>query len=99
MAMNRRSRRGTRIRIDQAVQLVTCDGHVLAARLKDVSRDGFKVQHGGADLIVGEIVTIRGARSEGRAQLQWVTTSDAGGAFIDVPPQDRARNGQIQTCS
>ena len=99
MDMDRRSRRGTRIRTEQAVQLVTSDGHVLAARLKDVSSDGFRVRHGGADLVVGEIVTIRSARSEGRAQLQWVTSSDAGGAFIDIRPQDRARHGQIRACS
>lgn len=91
--MTRRRRRGTRIRTEQDVELVTSDGHVLGARLKDVSSDGFKVRHGGADLIVGEIVTIRSARSEGRAQLQWVTTSDAGGTFIEIGPQDRVGHG------
>ena len=85
MAGDRRSRRDTRIELEQTVQLVTSEGHELPVRLKDVSRDGFKIQHGGADLLVGEIVTIRTSRSDARAQLQWVTHQDAGGTFIDVP--------------
>lgn len=64
--------------------LITADGVVLAVRLRDLSRDGFKIEHQGEDLVVGEIVTIRTPRSEARAQLQWVTANEAGGAFIDA---------------
>jgi hypothetical protein len=35
--------------------------------------------------LVGEIVTIRTARSEAKAQIKWRTSDQAGGMFIDEP--------------
>ena len=87
MDKNRRPERAQRIELDQEVTLITSDGHPLRAVLKDLSRDGFKLGHAGEDLVVGEIVTIKTARSESRAQLLWVSETEAGGSFIeDVKP-------------
>lgn len=83
MATDRRNERSQRIELDQEVVLLTSDGDRLHVKIKDISRDGFKIEHSGEDLIVGEIVTIRTGRSEARGQIQWATKSEAGGAFID----------------
>lgn len=83
--MERYSKRGARIAVEQDVELVTSDGHSLPVKLRDISLDGFKIQHDGADLMVGEIVTIRSPRSDARGQLQWVNDLEAGGAFLDAP--------------
>jgi hypothetical protein len=80
---DRRGERARRIELEQTVTLVTADGVCLSVRLRDLSRNGFKIEHPHEDLVVGEIVTIRTSRSEARAQLQWVTETEAGGAFID----------------
>jgi hypothetical protein len=80
---DRRGERPRRIELEQSVTLVSADGVCLSVRLKDLSRNGFKIEHSREDLVVGEIVTIRTSRSEARAQLQWVTETEAGGAFID----------------
>jgi len=83
-----RGERARRIELEQTVTLITADGVQMTVRLKDLSRDGFKIEHPREDLVVGEIVTIRTSRSEARAQLQWVTETEAGAAFIDevIPP-------------
>ena len=83
MDKNKRSDRAQRIELDQDVTLITSDGIPLRVTLKDLSRDGFKIGHGAEDLVVGEIVSIRTSRSEARAQLLWVTETEAGGSFID----------------
>jgi hypothetical protein len=70
--------------VDQNVVLVTSDGHELRVKLKDLSRTGFKVEHGGEDLVIGEIVNLRTSRSEARGQIHWATRNEAGGTFIDV---------------
>jgi hypothetical protein len=80
---DRRSERAQRIELEQGVTLITSDGVPLRVILKDLSRDGFKIGHSGEDLVEGEIVTIKTARSESRAQLLWVTESEAGGSFVD----------------
>jgi hypothetical protein len=94
---DRRSRRGARIELEQCVELITSDGDAFTVKLKDLSRDGFKIQHDGADLVVGEIVTIQTIRSQARGQLQWVNDTDAGGAFIDFPAETSARTGKQDT--
>lgn len=83
MTVNRRSERGKRIHLRQSVRLVTSDGHAHDVTLKDLSRDGFKIGLDGADLMEGEIVTISTSRSNARAQVQWVSETEAGGTFID----------------
>lgn len=85
MTVNRRSERGKRIELQQSVRLVTSEGHAYEVTLKDLSRDGFKIALDGADLVAGEIVTISTARSNARAQVQWVSETEAGGTFIDEP--------------
>ena len=84
MSSERRSERSHRIEVDQNVVLVTSDGHELPVKLKDLSRSGFKVEHEGEDLVIGEIVHIRTSRSEARGQIHWATKSEAGGTFIDI---------------
>ena len=74
-----------RIRHSLSVKLITSDDHEIAVKVTDISRDGFRIEHVGADLLVGEIVTIRSARSESRGQILWVNDSQAGAAFIDAP--------------
>jgi hypothetical protein len=78
-------RRNRRIDVNQEVFLVTDDGDAFLVTVKDLSRDGFKIGHQGLDLLVGEIVTIRTARSEAKAQIKWRTSDQAGGMFIDEP--------------
>ena len=82
--MDQQSKRGARITVEQQVELITSDGHLLPVTLRDISKDGFKIEHRGADLLVGEIVIIRTGRSDSRAQLQWVTEKEAGAAFLDA---------------
>jgi len=86
---DRRGERARRIELEQAVTLVTADGVCLNVRLKDLSRNGFKIEHSHEDLVVGEIVVIRTSRSEAQAQLQWVAETEAGGAFIDEATSPR----------
>ena len=68
--------------MEAAVRLVTCDEEV-PVTFKDVSRRGFKLHHANADLIAGEVVTIATHRWTARAQLHWVTATEAGGTFLD----------------
>jgi hypothetical protein len=78
----RRPDRERRIKLEAAARLVTCDEEV-AVTFKDVSRRGFKLHHSNADLIAGEVVTIATRRSTARAQLHWVTATEAGGTFLE----------------
>jgi hypothetical protein len=85
MTVNRRSERGKRIELQQSVRLVTSEGHAHQVTLRDLSRDGFKIALDGVDLVAGEIVTISTTRSDARAQVQWVSETEAGGTFVDEP--------------
>lgn len=78
----RRPDRERRIKLEAAARLLTCDEEV-AVTFKDVSRRGFKLHHANADLNPGEVVTISTRRSTARAQLHWVTATEAGGTFLD----------------
>jgi hypothetical protein len=78
-----RRREGPRIRVRQPMTLMTSDGLALIVTLQDISRDGLKIQHGGEDFVVGEIVVVKAGRSEARAQIAWTTPQEAGAKFID----------------
>jgi hypothetical protein len=83
---DRREESGRRIELHQTATLITTDGHPVRVILKDVSRDGFKIEHGGEDFEVGEIVSIRSGRwTDVRAQIKWATEQEAGGILLDNP--------------
>ena len=85
----RRERRGDcerRIKLQQRATLTNSDGCVSEIVIKDLSRTGFRIEHGGQDLEVGETVTItssRGALAAG--QIKWTTDIEAGGVVVDLP--------------
>ncbi|MGZ2412798.1 PilZ domain-containing protein [Sphingomonas sp. F9_3S_D5_B_2] len=83
MQIRRKPEREKRIEVSLEAQLTNSDGVRLPVTFKDLSRRGFKVEHAGADLNIGEIVMIGTSRSDARAQLHWVTADEAGGTFID----------------
>ena len=86
MRGERREERGRRIELQQRARLTNSDGYVTEIIIKDLSRAGFRIEHGGEDLEVGETVTItsmRGALAAG--QIKWTTDSEAGGVFVDLP--------------
>ena len=86
MASERRDEGSRRIDLHQPVMLVTADGHSFNAVLKDLSQDGFRIEHRGEYLSPWEIVTLisnRGNRT--RAQIRWITTEEAGGIVLDAP--------------
>ena len=85
MPDERRTERGRRIQICQPMTLITSDGLALCVTLQDLSRDGFKIEHDGEDLVMGEVVVVRAGRSEARAQISWATKNEAGGKFVDDP--------------
>ena len=75
-----------RIELQQRATLTNSDGYVFEIIIKDLSRAGFRIEHGGEDLEVGETVTItsmRGALAAG--QIKWATDTGAGGVFVDFP--------------
>ena len=85
MPDERRREPGRRIELHQTITLITSDGVAFTVVLKDLSRDGFKIEHNGEDLVVGEVVMVRAGRSEARAQISWATGKEAGGRFVDDP--------------
>jgi hypothetical protein len=88
MPGERRSGGGHRIEIEQRATLIESDGRTIPIVVKDLSRDGFRVQHAGDDLLVEETVRIetdRGTCAVGR--IKWVTANEAGGVFIDLPDE------------
>jgi hypothetical protein len=65
---------------------ITTDGHAVEVILKDVSLDGFGIEHAGEDFEPGEIVILRSGRwADVRGQIKWATDREAGGVFLDEP--------------
>ena len=87
MDLDRRERQGRRIGLDSRARLITSDGLAIDVRLADLSSEGFRIEHGGEDLIVGEAVTLATLRTEAKAEIRWATASEAGGVFLDPPPE------------
>ena len=82
MSEGRRDERARRIELQQTITLITSDGHSLSVVLKDLSQDGFKIEHRGEYLSPWEIVTLVSNRgNQSRAQIRWITTDEAGGIF------------------
>ena len=86
MRGERRDEPGRRIELEQRATLTNSDGYVFEIVIRDLSRAGFRIEHGGEDLEVDETVTItstRGALAAG--QIKWTTDTEAGGVFVDLP--------------
>lgn len=86
MNRERRDESGRRVGLNQAATLTNSDGIKIKIVFRDVSRDGFRISHAGADLTVGEVVILNSARGEKTTgQLKWATETEAGGVFLDPP--------------
>jgi hypothetical protein len=86
LGQDRRDESKKRIELHQTAALITTDGHAVEVILKDVSVQGFRIEHAGEDLECGEIVSLRSGRWAGvRAQIKWATKREAGGIFLDNP--------------
>jgi hypothetical protein len=95
MSPERRNDSG-RIELDQSATLTNSDGLQIDVIFRDLSRSGFRISHGGEDLVVGDIMTLtsgRGVRATG--QVRWSNKEEAGGVFLDPPecPAVNVRNG------
>jgi hypothetical protein len=86
VGQDRRDESKKRIELHQTAALITTDGHAVGVTLKDVSLDGFRIEHAGEDFQPGEILSLRSGRWAGvRAQIKWATDREAGGIFLDDP--------------
>lgn len=85
MSHERRATGGKRVELTHEAKLVCSDGMAWDVTLLDVSSGGFRLRHTGADLEIGELVSIasgRGTKANGR--IRWKTNVEAGGAFVDL---------------
>jgi hypothetical protein len=65
------------------------DGSTANVLVRDLSRDGFRIQLG-QEILVGERVRLRaGKYGELAAEIRWVRDSEAGGAFLEPPDTGR----------
>ena len=81
--------RSTRIDVNYDAVLVTSDNHEIAVTVKDLSRDGFRIELRD-EVLVGEHVRLRvGPNEEIAAEIKWALGSEAGGVFLDGKPDLR----------
>lgn len=79
--------RGPRVGVEYPAILVAADGHQSRVTVKDVSAQGFRIEHFD-DLRQGDEIELRLDKGESlRGRLQWVLGNEAGGLFLDPPPQ------------
>ena len=77
-----RKPRPTRVEVNFSAVLVTADGCVSNVIVKDLSRDGFRIQVTD-EVLVGERVSLRaGKYGDIAAEIRWVRGSEAGGVFL-----------------
>lgn len=75
--------RSTRIDVNFDAVLVTSDDHEIAVTVKDLSREGFRIELTD-EVLVGERVRLRVRRNEEiPAEIKWALGSEAGGVFLD----------------
>ena len=75
--------RSTRIDVDFKATLITSDGHEIPVALKDLSRQGFRIELDD-EVLVGERVTLCVRKDENiPAEIKWALGSEAGGVFLD----------------
>jgi hypothetical protein len=78
--------RARRIDVSYEGVLVASDGHEIPIVVKDLSREGFRVElHD--EVLVGELVRLRvGRGGDLHAEIRWALGTEAGGVFLDRPP-------------
>ena len=80
-----RKPRPTRVEVTFPAVLVMSDGSTANVLVKDLSRDGFRIQVG-QEILVGERVSLRaGKYGDLTAEIRWVRDLEAGGAFLAEP--------------
>ena len=80
-----RKPRPTRVEVNFSAVLVTADGCASNVMVKDLSRDGFRIQVAD-EVLVGERVSLRaGKYGDLAAEIRWVRGSEAGGVFLGEP--------------
>lgn len=78
--------RAPRVGVEFPAILVAADGHESKVLVKDVSARGFRLEHFD-DLREGDEVELRLDKGEVlRGRLQWTLGNEAGGLFLDLPP-------------
>lgn len=79
--------RSTRIDVNLEAVLVTSDDHEIPVMVKDLSREGFRIELDD-EVLVGERVRLRVRRGEEiAAEIKWALGSEAGGVFLDGQDQ------------
>ena len=77
---------GPRIELRQEATLINSDGRSFWVYVKNLTPEGFTLEHRSEDLRLGEIVIIRSHRgTEARCKITWTTEWEAGGVFIELP--------------
>lgn len=75
--------RDRRVAVTMPGTLVEADGCAIDVDVLDVSSSGFRVETN-AELVIGETVELRMARSQPlRAVICWTRGEEAGGIFLD----------------
>ena len=76
--------RSTRIDVSFDAVLITSDDHEIPVTVKDLSREGFRIElHD--EVLVGERVRLRVRRNEEvAAEIKWALGAEAGGVFLDA---------------
>jgi hypothetical protein len=79
--------RSARIGVEYSAILVSSDDHQCKVTVRDVSAAGFRIEHFD-DLREGDLIELRLDKGEVlRGRLQWCLGNEAGGIFLDPPPQ------------
>ena len=66
--------------------MINSDGRAFPVYVKNLSREGFTLEHRADDLRLGEIVIIRShLGTQARCEIKWTTEAEAGGVFIELP--------------
>ncbi len=77
---------GHRIELRQEATLINSYDRHFWVYVKNLSPEGFTLEHRSEDLRLGEIVIIRSHRgTEARCKITWTTEVEAGGIFIELP--------------
>ena len=75
--------RSKRIDVHYDAVLVTSDDHEVAVTVKDLSREGFRIELKD-QVLVGERVRLRvGRNGDVPAEIKWALGCEAGGVFLD----------------
>lgn len=80
-----RNARPPRVEVNYRAVLITSDGCESEVIVKDLSRDGFRIELND-EVLVGERVYLRaGKHGDLAAEIRWTLGCQAGGVFLDGP--------------